>query len=223
MDGPITIDVWSDIACPWCYIGKRRLEEALAAFAERPAAPPVTVDYHSFELAPDSPVDFEGGEIDFLVGHKGMPEADVARMLDHVTGVARSAGLGFDFDRVRHTNTVKAHQLLHHARAEGLQTEAVERLMSAYFTEGRHLGLDDELAAIAAELGLDPAEALRALRDEDHLGAVRADQRRARELGVTGVPFYVIDGRYGLSGAQPAETFLAALDRVVADRGAAVA
>ena len=223
MDNPVTIDIWSDIACPWCYIGKRRLEEALAAFSEQPGAPPVSVEYHSFELAPDSPVDFEGGEIDFLVRHKGLPEAEVVQMLEHVAGIARSAGLEFDFERVRHTNTVKAHQLLHHARANDLQPQAVERLMSAYFIEGRHLGHDDELADLAAELGLDRADVLRSLRDGEHLDAVHADQRRAREYGITGVPFFVIDGRYGLSGAQPAETFLAALTRAAGDRVEATA
>lgn len=109
----LRVEVWSDIACPWCYIGKRRFEAGVAHFARQPAAPPVVVQYRSFELAPDTAVEFEGSEIDFLVDHKQMPEGRVRQMLDQVGDVARSAGLDFDFDAVRHTNTRKAHQLLH--------------------------------------------------------------------------------------------------------------
>jgi predicted DsbA family dithiol-disulfide isomerase len=118
---PIKVDVWSDIACPWCYIGKRRLEAGVSAFRESAGSPPVVVEYHSFELAPDTPVDFDGSEIDFLVRHKHVPEEQVRRMLDHVAALARSVGLDYRFDRLRHTNTVKAHQLLHYAKAHGRQ------------------------------------------------------------------------------------------------------
>ncbi len=134
MTEKITIDVWSDIACPWCYIGKRNLETGLAQIADDPDAPQVEVTFHSFELSPDTPVDFEGDELDFLAGHKGMPRERVREMLDQVTGVAAGSGLEYRFDLLQHTNTVKAHELLHFAKAQGRQNEMAERLMSAYFT-----------------------------------------------------------------------------------------
>lgn len=218
MPTPIAIDIWSDIACPWCYTGKRRLETALATFGQNPGNPPVTVTYHSFELAPDTPVDFEGSEVDFLVAHKHMAADQVADMLQQVTGIAKSVGLDYDFDAVQHTNTVKAHQLLHLAKAHGVQREAKERLLRAYFVEGRHVGRVAELAELGAEVGLDPAEVTRVLDADELLSAVRDDQIQARRLGINGVPFHVVDGRYGVSGAQSPDAFVQVLEQVVADR-----
>jgi predicted DsbA family dithiol-disulfide isomerase len=128
-------------------------------------------------------------------------------MLDRVTAVAAQAGLEYRFDLLKHTNTVKAHELLHFAKAQGRQHELAERLMSAYFTEGRHLGREDELVELAADAGLDVDAARDALRSGRYLDAVRADQAQASAYGITGVPFFVIDGTYGVSGAQPAEAF----------------
>jgi predicted DsbA family dithiol-disulfide isomerase len=213
---PIKVDVWSDIACPWCYIGKRRLEAGVSAFRESAGSPPVVVEYHSFELAPDTPVDFDGSEIDFLVRHKHVPEEQVRGMLDHVAALARSVGLDYRFDRLRHTNTVKAHQLLHYAKAHGRQLAMNERLLRAYFTDGRHVGRDEDLADLAAEVGLDRSDVLRSLRAGEHLAAVRADQDAAIGYGIRGVPFFVIDGRFAVSGAQPAETFTQVLTDVAA-------
>ena len=204
---PISIDIWSDIACPWCYIGKRNLEKGLAATAGDDDAPQVQVTFHSFELSPDTPVDFDGDEIDFLAGHKGMPREQVEQMLAHVTNVASGAGLEYRFDLLQHTNTVKAHELLHFAKEKGRQHEMEERLMAAYFTEGKHVGRIDDLVALAAEVGLDADEARSALESSAHLDAVRADQAQARAYGINGVPFFVIDGQYGVSGAQPPEAF----------------
>ncbi len=220
---PISIDIWSDIACPWCYIGKRNLENGLAAVASDEDAPQVSVTFHSFELSPDTPVDFDGDEIDFLAGHKGMPREQVQQMLDNVTGVAAKAGLEYRFDLLQHTNTVKAHELLHHAKAKGLQHEMEERLMSAYFTEGKHVGRIDDLVELAAEVGLDAAETREALESARHLDDVRADQAQARAYGIQGVPFFVIDGQYGISGAQPAEAFENVLRDLWAQRRGAVA
>ena len=211
----INVDVWSDIACPWCYIGKRRLDAGIAAFADTPASLPVEVEYHSFQLAPDTPIDFDGTEIDFLTRYKGLPEHDVRRMLDDVSAVARSVGLEYDFAALQHTNTVRAHQLLHYAKAHGRQPEMKERLLHAYFTEGRHVGRDDDLADLATEVGLDRDDFLRSLHQEEYLAAVAADQRAALQYGIRGVPFFVIDGRYTLSGAQPPDIFVQALGQVV--------
>ena len=207
MTDAIKIDVWSDIACPWCYIGKRNLESGLAAASADADAPEVEVVYHSFELSPDTPVDFEGGEADYLARHKGVSSEQAQQMLDRVTAVAAQAGLEYRFDLLKHTNTVKAHELLHFAKAQGRQHELAERLMSAYFTEGRHLGREDELVELAADAGLDVDAARDALRSGRYLDAVRADQAQASAYGITGVPFFVIDGTYGVSGAQPAEAF----------------
>ncbi|WP_214466910.1 DsbA family oxidoreductase [Microbacterium flavescens] len=207
MTDAIKIDVWSDIACPWCYIGKRNLERGLAAASADDDSPEVEVVYHSFELSPDTPVDFDGGEADYLARHKGVSSAQAQQMLDRVTGVAAEAGLQYRFDLLKHTNTVKAHELLHFAKEQGRQLELAERLMSAYFTEGRHLGQEDELVALAADVGLDADAARAALQSGRFLDAVRADQAQASAYGINGVPFFVIDGKYGVSGAQPADAF----------------
>ena len=211
MSDVIKVDVWSDIACPWCYIGKRKFEAGAEGFD-------VEVEYHSFELSPDTPVDFEGSEIDFLVAHKGMPAEQVGPMLDQVKGIAAEVGLDYDFDALQHTNTVKAHQLLHFAKAHGKQLELKERLLRAYFVEGGHVGRDEDLADLAAEVGLDRADALRALQSNEYLEAVHADQEQAMRYGIRGVPFFVIDGKYGVSGAQSPETFTGALEQVASER-----
>jgi predicted DsbA family dithiol-disulfide isomerase len=216
----IKIDIWSDIACPWCYIGKRKFETGAAAFAEKVGsdAPAVTVEYHSYELSPDTPVDFHGSAVDFLSGHKGVPASQAADMVDRVTGIARDAGLDYDYDALQHTNTVKAHQLLHYAKARGLQVEAKERLLKAYFTEGKHVGRVEGLADLAAEIGLDRDDVIRSLEADEHLDAVRADQALGQQYGIQGVPFFVIDGKYGVSGAQEAASFTQILDQVWTER-----
>lgn len=223
MTDAIRIDVWSDIACPWCYIGKRNLENGLAATSVDDDAPQVEVVYHSFELSPDTPVDFAGGEADYLATHKGISPEQAQEMLERVTGVAREAGLEYRFDLLQHTNTVKAHELLHFAKEQGRQHEMAERLMSAYFTEGRHLGVEDELVALAADAGLDEAQAREALASGRFLPAVRADQAQAVAYGINGVPFFVIDEKYGVSGAQPAEAFSQIVRQVWAERQEPVA
>ncbi|MER7795913.1 DsbA family oxidoreductase [Microbacterium sp. NPDC096154] len=205
---PIRIDVWSDIACPWCYIGKRNLENGLAAAAGDDDAPQVEITYHSFELSPDTPVDFEGSSEDFLAERKGISRDEAKRMNDRVAQIAKDqADLHYRFDLQQHTNTVKAHELIHFAKEHGKQVEMTERLMSAYFVEGRHVGRIDQLVELAAELGLDADAARDALENDHYLPAVRQDQAQARAYGINGVPFFVIDGKYGVSGAQPAEAF----------------
>ncbi|WP_449408418.1 DsbA family oxidoreductase [Microbacterium maritypicum] len=219
MTDAISIDIWSDIACPWCYIGKRNLEKGLEAVAGDDDVPQVNITFHSFELSPDTPVDFDGDEIDFLAGHKGMPREQVEQMLSHVTGVAENAGLQYRFDLLQHTNTVKAHELLHFAKANDLQHEMEERLMSAYFTEGKHVGRVDDLVELAVEVGLDAEEAREALESSRHLQDVRQDQAQAQAYGIQGVPFFVIDGQYGISGAQPPAAFENVLRDLWAKRG----
>ncbi len=218
MTTPIKIDVWSDVACPWCYIGKRNLETALEAFAEDEDAPSVDIEYHSFQLAPETPVDFDGTQIDYLVRRKGISEDQVRAMNDRVTGVALAAGLHYDMDAIRPTNTLNAHQLLHYAKARDRQVETKERLLRAHFVEGRHLGRIEDLADLAAEVGLDRDDVVRSLEADEYLGDVQADIAQARAYGINGVPFFVIDARYGISGAQPPEAFAAALNQIAAER-----
>ncbi|SFF88032.1 DsbA family oxidoreductase [Curtobacterium sp. YR515] len=219
MNDSVKVDVWSDIACPWCYIGKRKFEAGVAAFASTPNGAPVEVEYHSFELSPDTPVDFEGTEAEFLSGHKGMPVEQAQQMLDQVSGIAASVGLDYDFESMHHTNTVKAHQVIHLAKEQGKQLEMVERLFAAYFERGEHVGQDESLASLAAEVGLDPDEVRATLCDDSQLAAVRADQAQAQAYGINGVPFFVIDGKYGVSGAQDPAAFEQVLTQVVALRG----
>ncbi|QHC55719.1 DsbA family protein [Rathayibacter tanaceti] len=219
MQNPLSVDIWSDIACPWCYIGKRRFERGLEAFrAAHPEAPEVAIEYRSFELSPDTPEDYRGGEAAFLAEHKGIPEAQAQQMLDSVTGIAASVGLDYHFETVQHVKTVTAHQALHHAKAQGLQLELVERLLSAYFVEGLDLADPEVLAGLAAEVGLDAAETRRALDDERYLAAVQSDLAQAREYGISGVPFFVFDGRFGVSGAQEPAAFTEVLEHVLEQR-----
>ncbi|CAB4896076.1 MAG: thioredoxin domain-containing protein [Actinobacteria bacterium] len=206
MTSPLKIDIWSDVQCPWCYIGKRKFERGIELFGQ-----PVEIEYHSFELAPDTPVDFEGSTLDYLAERKGLSPEHVAQMLDNVTNIAAEVGLTYDFGSVHQTNTRKAHELLHFAKAHGKQSEMKERLLAAYFVEGQHVGQSDSLADLAAEVGLNRADVIRSLEQGEYADAVEADVQQAAEYGISGVPFYVIDGKFGISGAQSPETFAAAL------------
>ena len=217
MTNAIKVDIWSDVQCPWCYIGKRKFEEAVQRFDGD-----VEVEYHSFELAPDTPVDFEGTAADYLADRKGLPPEQVAEMLARVTSIAAGVGLDYDFDHVHQTNTVLAHELLHFAKSSSVadQIALKERLLAAYFVEGQHLGRAEVLADLAAEVGLDRAEALAALADHRFLADVKADVAQAAAYGINGVPFFVFDGQYGVSGAQDPATFAQVLEQVRSDREA---
>ncbi|MDY7527619.1 MULTISPECIES: DsbA family oxidoreductase [Cryobacterium] len=216
MSETIKVDIWSDVQCPWCYIGKRKFEAGAALFDGS-----VEVEYHSFELAPDTPVDFAGSPIDYLSERKGIPVAQVTEMLARVTGIAESVGLHYDYDSVHQTNTVISHELLHYAKAHGRQLDMKERLLKAYFVDGRHVGRIEDLADLAAEIGLDRADVVRALTAHDYLADVKADVAQANAYGIQGVPFFVIDGKYGISGAQDPEAFAGALRQAQADQNEA--
>jgi predicted DsbA family dithiol-disulfide isomerase len=210
---PIKVDIWSDIACPWCFIGKRRFEAAVET-----AGLPVEVEFHSFELSPGTPAEFPGSHHEFLAGHAGVSLEQAAAMGERVTALAAAVGLRYDYDRLQTTNTVLAHQLVHYAKARGRQAEMKERLMKAYFEEGRHVGRIPDLADLAAELGFDRDDVVRSLTAGEHLADVRADVALAGELGIRAVPFFVFDGKYGVSGAQEPATFAGALAQVAAER-----
>ncbi|WP_456698805.1 DsbA family oxidoreductase [Aeromicrobium sp. P5_D10] len=215
MSKTVKVDIWSDIACPWCFVGKRRFETALEKFEA--TGGDVEIEFHSFELAPETPVDFDGSEVDFLVSHKGMQASQVEQMLGQMTELAAAEGLSYDFDALQHTNTVKAHELLHFAKTQGLQLEMSERLFSAYFEQGRHIGRIEDLADLAGEIGLDRAAVVEALTNEVHLADVQADKQQAVTYGISGVPFFVIDKKFGVSGAQDPAVFLDVLQKASAE------
>ena len=215
MSNSIKVDIWSDVQCPWCYIGKRKFEEGAAQFGGD-----VEVEYHSFELSPDTPVDFDGTPVEYLSQRKGMPVEQVEQMLERVTGIAKDVGLDYDYDHVHQTNTVISHELLHFAKSKGRQLEMKERLLKAYFVNGEHVGRIPDLVAIAVELGFDADEVTEALESHRFLADVKADVALANEYGIQGVPFFVIDGKYGVSGAQEAEAFANVLAQVVTERDA---
>ena len=218
MANPITIDIWSDIACPWCYIGKRRLETALSRLGAGADAPEVALRYHSYELDPSAPVDYPGDHATYLAQHLGVSDRQVQQMDRQITDLAAREGLDYHLDDIKVTNTAKAHELIHFAAAQGKGPEMKERLLKAYFTEGRHVGRIADLADLAGEIGLDRAAALQALESGEYAGAVADDKAQATAYGIRGVPFFVIDRKYGVSGAQETDAFLAALARAQSDR-----
>lgn len=212
---PVKVDIWSDVQCPWCYIGKRRFEAAIES-----SGIAVDIEYHSFELAPDTPVEYDGTPIQFLSERKGLPLPQVEEMLTRVTDIATSLGLEYDYEHIHQTNTVKAHELLHYAKAQGRQLEMKERLLDAYFVKTEHIGRIEDLANIAASIGFDRDEVVRVLEASEYLPAVKADMEVAMQYGIQGVPFFVIDGKYGVSGAQESETFANVLTQALTERDA---
>jgi predicted DsbA family dithiol-disulfide isomerase len=202
------VEIWSDVVCPWCYIGKRRFEEALGGFDHRDE---VAVTYRSFQLDPSAPATSEGDPVDRLAAKYGMSRAQAEAAQARVTANAATVGLDFHLDKARSGNTFDAHRLIHYANSVGKQAAVKERLMAAYFVEGKPIGDRDVLLRLAVDEGLDKT-AVRAVLDSDaYASDVRHDELEARQLGINGVPFFVLDRAYGVSGAQGAETLRAAL------------
>jgi predicted DsbA family dithiol-disulfide isomerase len=204
------VDIWSDVVCPWCYIGKRRLETALAEFAH---AGDVEIEWHSFELDPHAPAVVEGDPAARLAAKYGMSRDEAVANQARLTSLAAEEGLAFRLADSRSGNTFDAHRLLHLAADRGVQGQAKERLLAAYLTEGEAIGDPETLVRLVSEAGVDPEEARLVLASDKYADAVRADERRAQDLGITGVPFFVMGGRYAVPGAQPAELLLEALNR----------
>ncbi len=204
------IEIWSDVACPWCYIGKRRFETALAAFPHRDS---VQVQWRSYQLDPALPDHYDGTELDYLSTRKGMAPAQVAGMFEHVAAQARGEGLNYRFDDVVVANSFTAHRLIHLAAAHGRQDAAKERLLSDHFERGLDIGREDYLTSLALDLGIGAAEVAELFSTDKYADDVRADFAEGRALGINGVPFFVLDRKFGLSGAQPVETFTAALEQ----------
>ncbi|MEC2074881.1 DsbA family oxidoreductase [Metabacillus fastidiosus] len=205
------IEVWSDFACPFCYIGKRRLEEALMNF---PHKNEVDILFKSFELDPNASRDIQLSIHEILAKKYGMSIEKAKAMNASVGQQAAAAGLTFEFDNMKPTNTFDAHRLAKLAESKGKGKEMTEQLLKAYFTDSEHIGNHDTLLKIAEEVGLNREEAKSVLESDDFAEHVRADEMEAREIGVQGVPFFVINRKYAISGAQPVEVFGDTLQKV---------
>jgi predicted DsbA family dithiol-disulfide isomerase len=216
----LRIDIWSDLACPWCYLGKRRLEQALARFPHREQ---VELVWRSFELNPSAPLvapDPAASYAERLAAKYRMSIAQAQERIDSMTVLGTAEGLALRFDRVQSTNTFDGHRLLHFAARAGKGSEMKERLLRAYFCEGLQLGDREVLATLGADVGLDASEVRGALAGDAHRSDVRADERLATELGIHGVPFFVLDGRHAVSGAQSADVLHGTLVKAWEERSA---
>lgn len=203
------IEIWSDIVCPFCYVGKKHLEMALE---QLPFKAELEVIWRSYQLDPTVPEEgLAMTKKEYLVQHKGYSLEQVEGMLEHLTHAGAAIGITFNHDGLIPVNTILAHRLSHFAQAQGKGNEMEEALFYAYFTKGENVGKKEVLIRLGVSIGLDEA-AVRSFLDTDaELEAVQSDIEAARKLGVSGVPFFVLDQKYGVSGAQPVETFVDAI------------
>jgi len=207
----VNLEIWSDVACPFCLIGKRHLEQALDSF---PHADEVEITWRSFQLAPDMPREVPGTQLEHLARKYGLSEERARTAQQGVIAMAAESGLELDLDRVRLVNTFDAHRLLQFAGRHGRADALVEQLFSAYFIGGESLADHDTLTRLAVAAGLDADAAAAVLADPDaHADAVRADGLTAQQFGLQGVPAFILDRRFGLTGAQPPEVILQGLQR----------
>lgn len=216
------IEIWSDVVCPWCYIGKRRIESALAAF---PHADDVEVVWRSYQLDPGAPTAPTEPTSTMLATKYGQSPAGVQQMQDRVEATAAEEGLVYRLSETLHLNTVDAHRVIHLAHEQGgptLQGEVKEALLAAYFTQARNLADHAVLREVGVGAGLDAARLDEVLAGTEFTDAVHADVARAQAYGATGVPFFVVDEKYGVSGAQPTEVFSQVLERAWSDAHPAI-
>ncbi|MEI7906350.1 MAG: DsbA family oxidoreductase [Bacteroidota bacterium] len=204
------VEIWSDVMCPFCYIGKRRFENALEQF---PGKEHVEIEWKSFQLNPDMKTDPSKSINNFLAEHKGISVAQAKQMNDRVTAMAAEVGLQYDFDKAIAANSFDAHRLSHFAKRYGKQDAVEEALFKAYFTEGKNTADHETLVALAAEAGLNADETRAMLSGTDFADAVNNDIYEAQQVGARGVPFFVFDNTYAVSGAQPSELFLQMLKK----------
>ncbi len=199
------VEIWSDVVCPWCYIGKRRFESALARFEHRDE---VEVVWRAFELDPAGPIEREGAYTDRLASKYGVLLSEAEAMVERMTRTGDDEGVDMRFDLARPGNTFDAHRLIHLGLERGVQDAVKERLLAATFTEGRPIGRADTLVELAVEAGLVEDEAREVLSGDRFAAEVRADEQLARSLGITAVPFFVVDRAYGVPGAQNPDVLL---------------
>ena len=212
------IEIWSDIMCPFCYIGKRRFEAALEKFSHKDK---VEVEWKSFLLSPDVETDPTKNMNQFLAEHKGISIEEAKQMHAYVTEMAAKSGLQYNFDIAIPANSFNAHRFLHFAKQHGKQGEAEEKLFSAYFTEGKNIDDAQTIMAIAAELGLDTSALALAMGSDAFVQDVIADVQEAQQIGVRGVPFFVFNRKYAISGAQESDAFLQTLEKAYSEWQAA--
>lgn len=204
------IEIWSDVICPFCYIGKRNFETALEQFADKKN---IEVIWKSFQLDPTIPEVATESYTDYLVKRKGMAVEQVQGMLSNVTQMATQVGLDYHLDQSVIVNSLKAHQLIQFAKSKNLGNEAEERLFKAFFIEGKNIADTETLVQLGKDFGLDESEIKAILEDEKYKYEIAQDIQEAQNIGVTGVPFFVFDRKYAVSGAQPAEAFLETLNK----------
>src|SRR4051794_36222647 len=205
------VEIWSDVVCPFCYIGKRRFEKALEDFK---AKDKVEIEWKSFQLDPD--MEYVPGQSvhEYLGKRKGASAVEGKRMNDAMAAMAKEVGLEYNFDKAIINNTFQAHRLLHFAKEKGVQTEMKERLVRAYYTEGKDIGDIETLAQLGEEVGLQPEDIRTVLQSDKYTQDVLIDQYKAQQVGANGVPFYVFNNKYAVSGAQPSELFAQVLEKV---------
>jgi predicted DsbA family dithiol-disulfide isomerase len=208
------IEIWSDVVCPWCYIGKRRFEAALKDFEH---AEYLDIEWKSYQLDPEMETDPSISTYEYLATRKGMSMAQAKAMGDNVTEVAKGVGLTYDFSKTIPINTIKAHRLLHFAKSLDKQGEMKEALLNAYFIEAKNLDDNETLADIASKVGIDKKQALVVLESDAFLKDVQSDINEAVQLGLRGVPFFVFNRKYGVSGAQQEKVFLNTLEKSFKD------
>jgi predicted DsbA family dithiol-disulfide isomerase len=208
------VEIWSDVVCPWCYLGKRRFESALMRFEHKAD---VEMRWRSFELDPGAPAVRDGDPVQRLADKYGMSRARAQAMNDQLTGLAAAEGLEYHLDKAQSGNTFDAHRLLHLAAEQGRQDDVKERFLRGYFIESEPIGDHDALARLAIDAGLDAAQVHDVLASNRFADDVRADEEQAAAYGISGVPFFVVDERYGISGAQPADVILTTLRRAFAE------
>lgn len=211
----MTVEIWSDVMCPFCYIGKRKFEKALAQFGQRDQ---VEVIWKSFQLDPASVTDPSLNPIDHLAAKKGWSKAEALQATEHVTTIARDAGLDFRLENAVVANSFDAHRLSHLAKEKGKQDSLEEKLFAAYFTEGKNTADHPTLTALSMEAGLQQRDVEHLLNSQQYADEVTQDIEQAHRIGVRGVPFFVFDRRYAVSGAQEPHVFLKALDSAYSDR-----
>lgn len=208
------IEIWSDIMCPFCYIGKKRFDDALAQFEHKDK---VEVEWKSFMLSPDLKTDPTKNNNQFLAEHKGISLEEATGMNNYVTDMAAQAGLTYDFNKAIVANSFNAHRFSHFAKQYGKQNEAEEKLFAAYFTEGKNIDDAETLMAMATEIGLDATKLANVMGSGAYAKDVMADIDEAQELGIRGVPFFVLNRKYAISGAQETAVFLDTLQKAFAE------
>ncbi len=208
------IEIWSDFACPFCYIGKTRFEQALASFKHRNK---VDIVYKAYQLNPDAPKIMMGSALDAFAKSHHMTKEQTKERFKMFTQNAKTVGLEYNYDIIQMTNTFDAHRLAKWANTFGKEETITSRLMKAYFTEGQNIADIQTLVNLSKEVGLDAKEAEKVLRNNEYSDLVKDQQQEARQLGVQGVPFFVINRKYGISGAQQTDYFVRALEQIWAE------